>query len=144
MRTLEKNKQDLQYALLSGKVPIYERDENGDIVYIEIDGEKVPVETGEMELGYKKPVKFRGNIAMSGGEKEAKSFGVDISEYDAVLLMEKDEIPLDETSLVWHTSKVQYADKQNTMVDKKSADYTVKRVHPSLNFTRYLLKRIVK
>lgn len=144
MRLLEKNKQDLKYALQVGEVPIYERDEDGNIIYIEVDGQKVPVETGETEVGYAKPVDFRGNIAMSGGEAEAKSFGVDISEYDAVLLMEKGRIPIDETSLIWHTSEVEYIDEQNTMVDRKSADYTVKRVQPSLNFTRYLLKRIVK
>lgn len=141
---LEKNKQDLKYALQIGEVPIYERDEEGNIIYIEIDGQKVPVETGETEIGYSNPVEFMGNIAMSGGEAEAKSFGVDISEYDAVLLMEKGRIPIDETSLIWHTSEVKYIDKQNTIVDRKSADYTVKRVQPSLNFTRYLLKRIVK
>lgn len=144
MRLLEKNKQNLKYALQVGEVPVYERDEDGNIIYIEIDGQKVPVETGEMEIGYSKPVDFRENIAMSGGEAEAKSFGVDISEYDAVLLMEKDRIPIDETSLIWHMSEVKYADEQNTIVDKKSADYTVKRVQPSLNFTRYLLKRVVK
>ena len=144
MRLLEKNKQNLKYALQVGEVPIYERDENGNIIYIEVDGQKVPVETGETEVGYAKPVDFRGNIAMSGGEAEAKSFGVDISEYDAILLMEKDRIPIDETSLLWHTSEVKYVDEQNTVVDKKSADYTVKRVQPSLNFTRYLLKRVVK
>lgn len=144
MRLLEKNKQDLKYALQVGEVPIYERDEEGNIIYIEVDGQKVPVETGETEVGYAKPVDFRGNIAMSGGEAEAKSFGVDISEYDAILLMEKDRIPIDETSLIWHMSEVKYADEQNTIVDKKSADYTVKRVQTSINFTRYLLKRIVK
>lgn len=144
MRLLEKNKQKMKYSLQIGEVPIYERDEEGNIIYIDVDGQKVPVETGETEIGYDKPVDFRGNIAMSGGEAEAKSFGVDISEYDAVLLMEKGRIPIDETSLIWHMSEVQYADEQNTIVDKKSADYTVKRVQPSLNFTRYLLKRIVK
>lgn len=141
---LEKNKQDLKYALQVGEVPIYERDEEGNIIYIDVDGQKVPVETGETEIGYGKTVDFRGNIAMSGGEAEAKSFGVDISEYDAVLLMEKDKIPIDETSLIWHMSEVEYIDEQNTMVDRKSADYSIKRVQPSLNFTRYLLKRIVK
>lgn len=144
MRLLEKNKQDLKYALQVGEVPIYERDEEGNIIYIEVDGQKVPVETGETEVGYAKPVDFRGNIAMSGGEAEDKSFGVDISEYDAILLMEKDRIPIDETSLIWHMSEVKYADEQNTVVDRKSADYSIKRVQPSLNFTRYLLKRIVK
>lgn len=144
MRLLEKNKQNLKYALQVGEVLIYERDEEGNIIYIDVDGQKVPVETGETEIGYDKPVDFRGNIAMSGGEAEAKSFGVDISEYDAILLMEKGRIPIDETSLIWHMSEVKYVDKQNTIVDKKSADYSVKRVQPSLNFTRYLLKRIVK
>lgn len=141
---LEKNKQDLKYALQIGEVPIYERDEEGNIIYIDVDGQKVPVETGETEIGYDKPVDFRGNIAMSGGEAEAKSFGVDISEYDAVLLMEKGRIPIDETSLIWHTSAVKYIDEQNTIVDRKTADYSIKRVQPSINFTRYLLKRIVK
>lgn len=144
MRLLEKNKQNLKYALQVGEVPIYERDEDGNIIYIEVDGQKVPVETGETEVGYSNPIDFRGNIAMSGGEAEAKSFGLDISEYDAILLMEKGRIPIDETSLIWHTSKVRYIDEQNTIVDRKSADYSIKRVQPSLNFTRYLLKRIVK
>lgn len=144
MRLLEKNKQNLKYALQVGEVPVYERDENGNIIYIEVDGQKVPVETGETEIGYSNPVDFRGNIAMSGGEAEARSFGVDISEYDAILLMEKDRIPIDETSLIWHTSEVKYIDKQNTIVDSKSADYSIRRVQPSINFTRYLLKRIVK
>ena len=141
MRLLEKNKQNLKYALQVGEVPVYERDEDGNIIYIEVDGQKVPVETGETEPGYSNPIDFRGNIAMSGGEAEAKSFGVDISEYDAILLMEKNRIPIDETSLIWHTSKVRYIDEQNTIVDRKSADYSIKRVQPSLNFTRYLLKR---
>lgn len=144
MRLLEKNKQNLKYALQVGEVPVYERDEDGNIIYIEVDGQKVPVETGETEPGYSNPIDFRGNIAMSGGEAEAKSFGVDISEYDAILLMEKNRIPIDETSLIWHTSKVRYIDEQNTIVDRKSANYSIKRVQPSLNFTRYLLKRIVK
>lgn len=134
----------MKYSLQIGEVPIYERDEDGNIIYIEVDGKKVPVETGETEIGYSDPVEFMGNIAMSGGEAEAKSFGVDISEYDAILLVEKDRIPIDETSLLWHTSEVKYVDEQNTVVDRKSADYSIKRVQPSLNFTRYLLKRIVK
>lgn len=134
----------MKYSLQIGEVPIYERDEDGNIIYIEVDGKKVPVETGETEIGYSDPVEFMGNIAMSGGEAEAKSFGVDISEYDAILLMEKDRIPINETSLLWHTSEVKYVDEQNTVVDRKSADYSIKRVQPSLNFTRYLLKRTVK
>ena len=134
----------MKYSLQDGRVPIYERDENGDIVYIEVDGEKIPVETGEYETGYSAPVDFMGNISMSGGEAEAKEFGMDIGDFDAVIVLEKDAIPITETSIIWHTSPIKYKDEQNTIVDSKSADYAVKRVSPSLNFTKVLLQRIVK
>ena len=136
--------QPMKYSLQDGRVPIYERDENGDIVYIEVDGEKIPVETGEYETGYSAPVDFMGNISMSGGEAEAKEFGMDIGDFDAVIVLEKDAVPITETSIIWHTSPVKYKDEQNTIVDSKSADYAVKRVSPSLNFTKVLLQRIVK
>lgn len=144
MRLLRKNMQQMKYSLQDGRVPIYERDENGDIVYIEVDGQKIPVETGEYETGYSAPVDFMGNISMSGGEAEAKEFGMDIGDFDAVIVLEKDAIPITETSIIWHTSPVKYKDEQNTIVDSKSADYAVKRVSPSLNFTKVLLQRIVK
>lgn len=144
MRLLRKNMQQMKYSLQDGRVPIYERDENGDIVYIEVDGEKIPVETGEYETGYSAPVDFMGNISMSGGEAEAKEFGMDIGDFDAVIVLEKDAVPITETSIIWHTSPVKYKDEQNTIVDSKSADYAVKRVSPSLNFTKVLLQRIVK
>lgn len=144
MRLLRKNMQPMKYSLQDGRVPIYERDENGDIVYIEVDGQKIPVETGEYETGYSAPVDFMGNISMSGGEAEAKEFGMDIGDFDAVIVLEKDAVPLTETSIIWHTSPVKCKDEQNTIVDSKSADYAVKRVSPSLNFTKVLLQRIVK
>lgn len=136
--------QPMKYSLQDGRVPIYERDENGDIVYIEVDGQKIPVETGEYDTGYSAPVDFMGNISMSGGEAEAKEFGMDIGDFDAVIVLEKEAVPLTETSIIWHTSPVKYKDEQNTIVDSKSADYAVKRVSPSLNFTKVLLQRIVK
>lgn len=144
MRLLRKNMQPMKYSLQDGRVPIYERDENGDIVYIEVDGQKIPVETGEYDTGYSAPVDFMGNISMSGGEAEAKEFGMDIGDFDAVIVLEKDAVPITETSIIWHTSPVKYKDEQNTIVDSKSADYAVKRVSPSLNFTKVLLQRIVK
>lgn len=144
MRLLRKNMQPMKYSLQDGRVPIYERDENGDIVYIEVDGQKIPVEKGEYDTGYSAPVDFMGNISMSGGEAEAKEFGMDIGDFDAVIVLEKGTVPLTETSIIWHTSPVKYKDEQNTIVDSKSADYAVKRVSPSLNFTKVLLQRIVK
>lgn len=136
--------QPMKYALQDGEIPVYQTDEDGNIIYIEVDGQKVPVETGEYTTGYSSPVDFEGNISMSGGEAEAKEYGLDVSDFDAVLVLEKGVVPLTETSILWHTSPVKYKDENNTIVDDKSADYAVKRVSDSLNFTKVLLKRIVK
>lgn len=144
MRTLQRNKQGMKYALLIDEVPIYERDEGGNVKYIDVDGEQVPVETGETELRYGKPVCFIGNISMSGGESKAVEYGIDMSAYDAVLIMQKNEILLTETSLIWLESEVGYKDTAKTIVDGNTADFKVKKVSPSLNQTKYLLERIVK
>lgn len=145
MRLLRKNMQPMKYALQDGRVPIYETDIDGNIIYYEDnEGNKIPLKTGEYETVYSAPVDFMGNISMSGGEAEAKEFGMDIGDFDAVIVLEKDAVPITETSIIWHTSPVKYKDEQNTIVDSKSADYAVKRVSPSLNFTKVLLQRIVK
>ena len=69
MMTLQSNKQAMKYSLQGGRVPIYETDENGNIVYYtDSDGNQIPMETGEYTTGYSQPVSFFGNIAMSGGE----------------------------------------------------------------------------
>ena len=145
MMTLESNKQSMKYSLQSERVPIYETDENGNIIYYEdSDGNKIPMETGEYTTGYSKPVSFFGNIAMSGGEVDSVEFGIDVSGYDATLVVDKGTIPIDETSLIWHTSEVRYKDEEKTIVDENTADYKVLSVKPSLNTTKYILGRITK
>lgn len=141
MRTLRKNKQKMYYALQVGEVPIYETDEYGNILYTD-DG--TPIETGEYEIGYASPVEFYGNIAMSGGESEAVEYGIDVSAYDSVLVVEKDSLPIDETSLIWFESKVGYKDAVGTIVDGDTADYVVKKVNQSLNVSKYILGRLNK
>ena len=76
------------------------------IVYIEIDGVQVPVETGETELVYSEPVEFKGNISTSGGESKETEYGIDSTDYDAVLMMMKNDLPITETSIIWHTSDI--------------------------------------
>lgn len=144
MRTLAKNKQKMYYALQSGEVPIYEYDEDGNIKYITIDGEQVPVETGEYELGYSEPVEFFGNIALSGGDSEVVEYGIDTSAYDATLVTDKGAVPLTETSLIWFQSEVGYKDTAKTIVDGNTADYRVLAVKPSLNEAKYILGKLTK
>ena len=70
MRTSNKNKQTLYYALQSDeKLPIY------DGFYTDEDGNQYPLDTGEKEYVYLEPVAFKGNISMSGGESEEAEFG---------------------------------------------------------------------
>lgn len=142
MRTLNKNKQKMYYALLDKEVPIYDLDDDGNIKYIEIDGVKVPVETGETRQAYSAPVEFKGNIAMQGGESQAAEFGLNLGDYSAVLVSDKGLLPINETSRIWHESEPVYG--TDGYVDEHSADYTIVKLSPSLNSDRFVLDKVVK
>lgn len=141
MRSLKKNQQRLQYATYSDQIKIYERDENGEIVYVDADGIRTPVIISE-QAGYNNPVSFYANIALSSGEAEAKEYGVNASDYEAVLVTTDKSLPIDELTRIWHTSKPKF--NSDGMVDGDSADYSILAVKPSLNGMKYLLKKITK
>lgn len=147
----------MKYSLQIGEVPIYERDENDEIIYLyyedsegnkiyylDEDGNRIPSDTGEKEIIFSTPVEFQTNIAMSGGEAEAQEFGLSISDYNATLLCEKDAFPITEGTLIWTKSEVGYKDTSKTIVDGNTADYMVLKVSESLNFVKYVLKAQVK
>lgn len=146
-----KDKQKLKYLLQTDtKTPVTETDESGEVEYIEIDGEQVPVETGYYDVGHvqtpaekDKIINFTGNIAFSGGETHVEEYGINPSDYDAILIMPKNSLPITETSYIWHTGNVKYTDEQQTRVDTSSADYKVVKVVPSLGVVKYLLRAVV-
>ena len=145
MMTLDINKQKMYYANQDSVVPIYERDEDGNIIYYEDEeGNSYPLESGDTKLVYGEPIEFFGNLSMSGGESEAVEFGLDVSGYDAILITSKDLIPIDETSLIWFESEVVYENEEEKIPDEFSADYKVLAVKPSLNVSKYILGRRVK
>lgn len=144
MRTLNKNKQKMYYSLLDKNIPVYETDENGETLYDEIDGIKIPIETGETRLGYSEPKEFLGNIAMSGGESEAREFGLSVEDYNAVVVCSKGEYPIKEGSLIWHENEIGYKGIDETIVNSDTADYVIIKVHKSLNLVKYILKAKVK
>lgn len=123
MRLCRKNKTDLWYSLYKESEIIYLKDENGELVYQDVDGEQVPVEVGHKPPCYDTPVKFKGYIQFQGGESEARAFGVSKDSYSHILVMRKDEIPIDETSLII-----------------SDETYEVTKVAKSLNFVTYLLR----
>lgn len=135
MRTLRKNKQAMYYANQDREVPIME-------TYYDDEGNAYEYDTGETELVYGEPIEFKGNIAMSGGEAEAVEFGLNLADYEAVLLIGKNTLPITETSLIWHVTEPTKDIDGNT--DEYSADYRIVKISPSLNFDKYVLKKVVK
>ncbi len=136
MRTLNKNKQRLFYANQDKIVPIYEE-------YTDEDGNTYPLDTGETKLVYGEPIEFKGNISMSSsGEAQAVEFGLNLSDYSAILVTDKDYVPLSETSLIWYENEPKKDTDGN--IDEYSADYRVVKLSPSINVSKYALQKVVK
>lgn len=147
MRTLNRNKRGMKYALPTGtEIVEYQLDDNGNpiVSYVDGEGHVYYVETGQKYLGYYDPVDFEANIAMSGGEAEAQEFGLSVADYNAVVIADAGKFPIVNSTLIWFGSEVKYKDAQHTILDTKSADYVVVKVSESLNTVRYVLKAVVK
>lgn len=156
MITLSRNKQNMKYALYIDDTPIYETDHDGNVEYTEIDGENVPIDTGESEATYSDAVSFRCSLSMSGSEAEAKEYGLSVADYEATIVYPNDTIPLQEGSLIWYKSIVKNRYTSPISVNtpsgiitthspiNTSADYTVIKISKSLNFTKAVLKAVNK
>lgn len=107
------NKQNMFYSLYSGTVPVYEKDEEGFTLYIEVDGEKVPVEAGTQEARYTMPVAFRANIDSELNEMHIKAWGVDQSSIYAEIVCQKGYLPLEVGAIIWRQSPIDYEDTDN-------------------------------
>lgn len=111
MRTLERNKVSVWYALYEGTENLTE---NG-------------YETGEKAVLYSKPKKIRANVSAARGEASTRQFGEDL-QYDKVIVM--DACPFDEVSVLWiDTPPV--LEKDGTT--KTPHDYIVRGIAQSLN-----------
>ncbi len=154
MRTSRKNTQIMFYSNLIGTVPVYEKDEYGNVNYYEDnEGNRYPIESGQKEMFYETPQEFLGNISLSGGEARAVEYGLSTEAYQAVMVLPKGSIPLKEGSLIWHTSPVEYeyngleveveidGKKMKTTAPKAvSSDYIVLKSSPSLDVDKFVLK----
>ncbi len=107
MRTLERNKQPIYYALFGGKTPIV--DEYGNA-------------TGEYAISYGEPVFCRINVSAAKGEYESRQFG-EMEDYDKVLVTDDLSLPILETSVLWI----------DNLDIEQPYDYVVKKVARSLN-----------
>ena len=140
MRVLKKNEQTLYYANYLGEVPVYATDDDGNILTQTIDGETVQV-IDSYRQGYSEATEFSANISFNSGETAMSEFGLNPSQYNAVINATKGMFPFDEQTLIWHTSPVEYDD--NDRVKPESADYRVIAIKTSLNEERFILKKRV-
>ena len=96
----------------------------------------------EVDIGYTEPHKMKASISFGNGEADAQEFGLSVADFDGVIITSKDLYPLDETSLIWYDTEPKT--KTDGNVDDKSADYKVVKKKPSLNFDKFLIKKLVK
>lgn len=141
MRELRKNKQPFYYSLYCKEINVYEYDENGNIVYVEVDGVKEPVVIGVM-AGYSAPVEFEANISAGKGSARDSLFGSDI-DYTRTISTCDMTCPIDELSIIWIESEPQY--NADGTVDADSADYKV-AAYPArgLDNIVYAIKKLPK
>lgn len=146
MRNLRKNKQEMFYSLQGAKIPVYETDRAGNIVYdVDENGEKYPVKTGETQIGYSKPEPFKANISNKLTETKWAEYGVDNSTNYVQLVVAKGMLPIKAGSIIWKQTAVGYKDTAKTIVDAGTADYVVKGVaDEGLTEDLYLLQKNVK
>lgn len=138
MRDLKRNQKTIYYTLYQDSVPVYELDENGKIIYVEINGEKVPIETGETTSGYSEVKDFCFNVSASKGETENNVFGKSL-DYDKVLLTHNTACEIDEYSRLWIDTKPLIGNDGKT---DSEPEYEVKRVAKSLNHIMYAVKKV--
>ena len=140
MRSLKKNMQKLHYSLYSEQITIFEKDENGNIIYDEIDGESFP-RIIEERAGYSNPVSFYANISAAKGISDSEVFGVSL-DYTKTISTSDMTLPISETSLIWSETEPAYND--DGTVNEASADYSVVAVAKSLNNVAYAIKKLAK
>ena len=139
---LEANKQKMKYYKQGEKGTIYDSDENGNIKYIEVDGEKIPVVLREA-IGFSDPVSFSANISNKLSEVLVKEFGIDDSSSYCQIVTDKGYLPIKAGDIVWKKSDV--GRDSDGLVDDKTADYVVKGVaDEGLTVDLFLLQKTVK
>lgn len=139
---LQRNKQSMYYSNKGEIMPVYERDKDGNIVYIKVNGVDIPSETGEKEVVYQDPVFFKASISSKLHEALVRAFGDDDSSSYSQIVAAKGYLPFEIGTRIWRNSAFKY--KPDGSVDENSADYEVRGVlNEGLNQDLFYLKVLV-
>lgn len=123
MRSLERNKQVVWYALYSGMAPVL--DEWGN-------------DTGQVAPSYSNPVKFKARVSPNKGSSSEEAFGI-MTDYDRAIVT-TDNLPITETSILWIGIMPIIETDGSTLT---AHDYKVVKVAPDLNVKQYAVKKVV-
>lgn len=115
MRSLNRNKRDIYYALRTGETA--DKDEYGN-------------ETGETTLTYGAPVAMRCNISAATGLETVQAFG-SFTNYTRAICVSDPHCPIDEESIVWFGA-----------TPPEPHNYIVVRKADSKNGTLYALREV--
>ena len=138
MRTPRRIQQKMFYSQPDEKITAYKRDKDGNIIY-DVKTH-LPLKTGENRVGYGEAIEFRNSITADLTADELAAFGADANS-KAKLTYRNGEYSFMTGTRIWRTSEVEYIGGN---VNEKTADYEVVKVIKGRNFTRCLLKEIVK
>lgn len=142
MRTNRRIKQRMFYSNFDKETPIYNRDSDGNIIYIDMpDGQSVPSKTGEIKQGYEDPVEFYNSISGTLTEDELQAFGGE-KRAVAKATYRKGDLPFKTGTLIWKDGEVKYIDEE---VDENSADYRVMGIlDEGQHFYRAIMEKVTK
>lgn len=124
MRSMERNKQSIFYALYNDKTPILDDDGN---------------ETGDYTSGYSNPVPYKIRVSPNKGENSEQAFGK-LLDYDRVLSTSDHGFPIDEFSVLWIDKAPDFKEDGSTDTPH---DFKVIRVSKDLNEWLFALKKVV-
>ena len=129
MRSLERNKVPVWYALYTGKEEIL--DEEGN-------------KTGEYRNSYAPPIQIRIRVSPNKGEAQSEAFGMSL-DYDCTMIT-TDALPIDEFSILW-IGKEPILENGAYPLDSNGNQITghthvVVRVAKDINVTQYAIKKV--
>ena len=121
MRTVQRNKRGLWYALYQGETELTDADGNY---------------TGETAVTYSPPVQIRANVSPATGQSDLEMFG-NLTDYDRVIVTDEVDIPINENSVLFvDTVPIISAEGLSGF------DYMVRRVAKSFNSVSIAIKKV--
>lgn len=142
MRQNRRIKQRMFYSNFDQEMPIYNRDADGNIIYITMpDGQSVPSKTGETKQGYGEPVEFYNSISGTLTEDELQAFGGE-KRAVAKATYRKGDLPFKTGTLIWKDSEI---GRKGDEIDENSADYRIMGIlDEGQHFYRAIMEKVTK